>query len=79
MEKIAWNILSISEVKRKGENQQILLCNTYYFGEEDQSVGGGGFLVNIKISQYLNSKHAISNIEIYFIIRLNSRYSLKFV
>lgn len=78
---IKWDILGISEHKRKG-NEELTLHSGHvfhYIGTDDVKDGGVGFLVHRKhVSSIVQFQH-ITNRVMYLIYKLNSRYALKII
>lgn len=78
---IKWDILGLSEVRRKGENQITLNSShlLHYRGEEDVAQGGVGFVVHKNHKQNIIKIHSVSPRVIYLILKLNKRYNVKII
>lgn len=78
---IKWDILGLSEIRRRGEEQQILKSGHlfHYRGEEHTSSGGIGMIVHKKHIPKITKIETISTRVILLILKLNSRYSLKVI
>lgn len=78
---IKWDILGMSEVRRKGEAETILKSGhlLYHKGEDEISQGGTGFLVHKRHKHQILKISSISPRVIYLILKLNQRYSLKII
>lgn len=74
-----WDIIGLSEVRRKGEDQIILKSGNLFFykGEEESSIGGVGFLVNKRHVQNIEEVVCVSPRVVYLILKLNERYKIK--
>ncbi|KAH1026597.1 hypothetical protein HUJ05_000237 [Dendroctonus ponderosae] len=80
LDNINWDIVGVSEVKRRGEDQ-ITLRSGYKFhfkGEEDSPYGGVGSYVHKKHIPNLEKIECVSP-RVYLVLRLNPRYSLKVI
>lgn len=81
LQKIKWDVIGLSEVRRRGENQVTLRSGNlfHYKGLEDKSEGGVGFIVHKRHLASIKEIKSISSRVIYLVIRLNTRYSLKII
>lgn len=81
LEKIKWDIVGLSEVRRQGEKCIRLQSGhiLFYKGQEGISQWGVGLLINKRLAdniiQYTVKSHRI----IYIIIKISSKYSLKVI
>ena len=79
--RIKWNIIGLSEVRRKGK-RSIILNNTghtvYYSGSHEQT-HGVGFVVNKNISYKVISFRGLSDRVAELPVHINKRYHLKCV
>lgn len=81
LNKIKWDIVGLSEVRRRGESQITLRSGHlfHYKGDDNLSQSGVGFMVN--------KRHVANRIEIkclsarviYLTYRLNTQYNIKIV
>lgn len=81
LQNIKWDVIGISEVRRKGEGQLTLRSGHlfYYVGAEDTAVGGVGFLIHRKLTKNIVEIKS-RNIRIASVtIKLNKRYNLKII
>ncbi|XP_056641545.1 craniofacial development protein 2-like [Diorhabda sublineata] len=81
LDRINWDILGISETRRRGEESIRLRSGhiLFYKGREDNSLGGVGFLVNKRISPNLQILKTISDRVIYITLKINSNITIKVV
>lgn len=78
---IKWDILGISEHKRRGEEQLTLQTGHvfYHKGGQDINEGGVGFLIHKRHVQNIVEIEGISPRVLCLILRLNDRYNLKII
>lgn len=80
LEQIKWDIVGISETRRKGENQLTLKSgNLFYHTGEESGLRGVGFLIHKKHAKRVLDIKSISPRVIYMILGLNQKYSLKII
>lgn len=80
LERIKWDIVGISETRRKGENQLTLKSgNLFYHAGEESSLRGVGFLIHKKYAKKVLDIKCVSPRVIYMILGLNQKYSLKII
>lgn len=81
LEKIKWDIVELSKVRRRGEEQTTLKSGHtfHYIGQTDASEGGVGFIVHRKHTQNIIEIKSISTRVIYLTLKLNTRYSMKVI
>jgi len=79
--RIKWDILGLSEVNRRGENQIALKSGhlLQYKGEENIARGGVGFMVHKKHIKDIVKIESICSRVIYLILKLNKRYTIKII
>ncbi|CAH2098271.1 unnamed protein product [Euphydryas editha] len=79
--RLQWDILGLSEVRREGEDTITLKSgNLFYYREGDQqSQGGVGFIVRTSLIGYIVAIGSVSNRVAYLILRVCKRYSLKVI
>lgn len=81
LKKINWDIVGLSEVRRRGEDQVTLKSGHifHYVGETHKSEGGVGFIIHRKHTQQIMEIGSISTRVIYLTMRLNARYKMKII
>ncbi|KAI8422946.1 hypothetical protein MSG28_014049 [Choristoneura fumiferana] len=81
LNKIKWDIMGLSETRRRGENLLKLTSGhlLYCKGYEDKSQGGVGLLINTSMAKKMRNIGAVSPRVIYATFDLNKRYSLKVI
>ncbi|KAH1019641.1 hypothetical protein HUJ04_009432 [Dendroctonus ponderosae] len=73
---IKWDIVGVSEVKRRGEDQITLRSgHTFHFKGEEDSSGGVGFFVHKKHIPNLKKIECVSPRVIYLVLRSNPVYA----
>ncbi|CAG9133694.1 unnamed protein product [Plutella xylostella] len=79
--KLKWDIIGLSEVRREGEDTEILQSgNLLYHREGDQlSQGGVGFIVNKSLVNNIVEIGSVSARVAYLILRISKRYSMKVI
>ncbi|CAG9114637.1 unnamed protein product [Plutella xylostella] len=79
--KLKWDIIGLSEVRREGEDTEILQSgNLLYHREGDQlSQGGVGFIVNKSLVNNIVEIGSVSTRVAYLILRISKRYSMKVI
>ncbi|KAG7307782.1 hypothetical protein JYU34_006375 [Plutella xylostella] len=81
LDHINWEVLGLSEVRRKGEDL-VRLQNGhlfYYRGHDDTKYGGVGFLIHKKLSPAVKNITSVSTRVCYVNLTLNSRYAVKVI
>jgi hypothetical protein len=81
LEKIKWDIVGLSEVRRRDE-QCLRLPSShtlFYRGSSEGSYGGVGFLINSKISPQVKVFKAISERVIYITLEIDKQTRLKII
>ncbi|XP_072378445.1 uncharacterized protein [Diabrotica undecimpunctata] len=78
---IKWDVLGLSEIRRKVENQLVLKSGhlLHFIGENDKAVGGVGFLVRKKHLDKIIKIESVSSRVVYLILKLNERRSIKII
>jgi len=82
LEKIKWDIIGLSEVRRSGEEcLRLKSGNTlYYRGSDTQtSMHGVGLLINKRWTNRITQMNSVSDRVIYVCFKLNAMYSLKVI
>ena len=79
--RIKWNIIGLSEVRRKGKGSIILknTGHTLYYSGSDEQRHGVGFIVNKNIAHNVISFRGLSDRVAELTVRINKRYQLKCV
>lgn len=79
LDHIKWDILGLSEIRTKDENQMILKSGhlLHYKGENEAAIGGVVFIVHRKHKDQIIKVKSISTRVIYLMLSLNKRHSLK--
>ena len=77
--RIKWNILGLSEVRRKGKGNIILnnTGHTLYYSGSDEQRHGVGFMVNKNIAHNVISFRGLSDRVAELTVCINKRYQLK--
>ena len=77
IEKIKWDIIGISEMRRPGENVVELASQHIMFNKgNDKKQGGVGFLIHKKLKGNIEEFHATSNRVASVTIRISKRYKI---
>lgn len=78
---IKWDIVGLSEVRRKREEQITLKSGHifHYIGQTDASEGGVGFIIHKKHTHRIIEIKSLSTRVIYLTLKLNTRYSIKII
>ena len=77
IEKIKWDIIGISEMRRPGENVVELASQHIMFNKgNDKKQGGVGFLIHKKLKGNIEEFHATSNRVASVTIRISKRYMI---
>ncbi|XP_072389526.1 uncharacterized protein [Diabrotica undecimpunctata] len=78
---IKWDVLGLSEIRRKGKNQLVLKSGylLHSIGENDKAVGGVGFLVHKKHLDKIIKTESVTSRVLYLILKLNERRSIKII
>jgi len=78
-EKIKWDIIGLSEVRRKSEDMITLKDGNvfYYRGTKDGRLGGVGFLINKKWRNNVEKIESVSDRVCKLILKINERYSVQ--
>jgi endonuclease/exonuclease/phosphatase family metal-dependent hydrolase len=82
LEKIKWDILGLSEVRKPGEECLKLKSGhtLFYRGSDTQTlIHGVGLLINKRWSNHITHTKSISDRVIYVCLKLNKRYSIKVI
>lgn len=81
LSKIHWDIVGLSEIRRRGEQQLRLKSgNALYFrGNEDRSEGGVGFIIHKKHTKNIEHLESVSPRVCFLVLKLNQRYSIKII
>lgn len=81
LKRINWNIVGLSEVKRRGEQCIDLFSGNrlYYRGDENEAYGGIGFLVKRDIKEQIQKFKCISNRVGYITVKINEKSSIKLI
>lgn len=81
LKQIHWDIVGLSEVRRRGEEQISLKSgNTFYYrGNEESSDGGVGFIIHKRLVSNILHLESISPRVCFVVIKLNQRYSIKVI
>lgn len=81
LENIKWDIVGLSEVRRRGEQLVTLKSghSFYYVGEDNSSVGGTGFLIHKRHRTNIVSLKKISTRVICLVLKFNTRYNIKII
>ena len=81
LSKVKWDVIGISETRRKGENKiQLKSGNIIYWkGHDDRSESGVGFLINKEIVGNIINFKAINERIITITIRLNRKYKIQII
>ena len=79
--RIKWNIIGLSEIRRKGRGSIILnnTGHTLYYSGSDEQRHGVGFMVNKNIAHNVISFRGLSDRVAELTVRINKRYQLKCV
>ena len=79
--RINWNIIDLSEVRRKGKGSIILnnTGHTVYYSGSDEQRHGVGFMVNKNIMHDVISFRSLSDRVAELTVHINKRYQLKCV
>lgn len=79
--KIKWDIVGLSEIKRRGE--QCLDLNSgnrlYYTGNENETYGGVGFLIRKNLIPYITTYKSVSDRVAYIILELPKENKIKLI
>ena len=80
-EKIKWDVIGLSEVRRKSEDLMTLREGHlfYYSGTKDGRLGGVGFLINKKWKNNVEKIESVSDRVCKLILRINKRYSVQII
>ena len=80
IEKIKWDIIGISEMRRPGENVVELASQHIMFNKgNDKMQGGVGFLIHKKLKGNIEEFHATSNRVASVTIRISKRYKIRII
>ena len=80
IEKIKWDIIGISEMRRPGENVVELASQHIMFNKgNDKKQGGVGFLIHRKLKGNIEEFHATSNRVASVTIRISKRYKIRII
>lgn len=81
LENIKWDIVGLSEVRRRGEQLVTLKSghSLYCVGDDNSSVGGTGFLIHKRHRTNILSLKKISTRVICLVLKLNTRYNIKII
>ncbi|XP_045460954.1 uncharacterized protein LOC123671253 [Harmonia axyridis] len=81
LENIKWDIVGLSEVRRRGEQLITLKSghSFYYVGDDNSSVGGTGFLIHKRHRTSILSLKKFSTRVICLVLKLNTRYNIKII
>lgn len=81
LKKVHWDILGISEIRKKGEQQFLLKSGNMYYHRcnENSSVGGVGLLIHKRHVQNIIQISSVSPRVCYVILKLNQRYNIKII
>lgn len=81
LQRIKWDVIGLSEVRRRGENFiKLKSCHCFYhIREEDRSEGGIGFLIHKRLIANILSLKKISSRVAYLTLRLSTKYTLKII
>ena len=81
LDKIRWDIIGLSEIRRKGEEEIELNSGhiLYYRGTNDGRTSGVGFLVHKKWKNHITEVDSASDRVARLVIRLSKRYSIQFI
>lgn len=81
LEKIRWDVVGVSEVRRRGEECLRLRSGhtLYYRGHENKSEGGVGLFINKKWTKHITHTQSVSVRVVYVCLKLNNKYSLKII
>ena len=80
IEKIKWDIIGISEMRRPGENVVELASQHIMFNKgNDKKQGGVGFLIHKKLKGNIEEFHATSNRVASVTIRISKRYKIRII
>jgi exonuclease III len=81
LSKINWHIVGLAEVRRHGEELEILKSGNllYTRGRENESQSGVGFLVHKELASNVTDFKSSSDRVAMIVIRLNKRYSMKII
>ena len=80
IEKIKWDVIGISEMRRPGENVVELASQHIMFNKgNDKKQGGVGFLIHKKLKGNIEEFHATSNRVASVTIRISKRYKIRII
>src|ERR1700744_217620 len=82
LEKIKWDVVGVSEVRKPGEECLKLQSGhtLYYRGSDSQSfIHGVGLFINKRWSNHITHTKSISDRVIYVYLKINSKYSIKVI
>ena len=80
IEKIKWDIIGISEMRRPGENVVELASQHIMFNKgNDKKQGGVGFLIHKKLKGNIEEFHATSNRVASVTIRISKQYKIRII
>ncbi|XP_072377789.1 uncharacterized protein [Diabrotica undecimpunctata] len=81
LSKIEWDIVGLSEVKRRGEQCMHLNSGNrlYYSRKIDETNGGVGFLVKKYLTPYISTYKSVSDRVAYIIIDLDNKTKNKVI
>lgn len=81
LNKIKWDVLGISETRKRGEGSIKLASGhtLFYKGKEDSSHGGVGIIVHRRLTPHIRHMKATSDRVIYITIKINKLVSVKII
>ncbi|CAK1602653.1 unnamed protein product [Parnassius mnemosyne] len=79
IDKLRWNVIGLSEVRRKGEDTVILESGNLFYHRDHLSQGGVGFIVHKSLVNNVVKIGSVSTRVAYLILRITKRYSLKVI
>ncbi|XP_028035786.1 uncharacterized protein LOC114247123 [Bombyx mandarina] len=81
MNKLRWDVIGLSEIRREGEDTKTLQSgHLFYYREgEQKSQGGVGFIVHKSLINNIVAIESVSSRVVYLVLKISKRYSLKIV
>lgn len=81
LEKIKWDVVGISEVRRPGEDKILLRRSghTLYWKGGDTRMNGVGFIINKNLARNVTNIIGVSDRVAMLVIKINKRYSIKII
>ncbi|CAG4952076.1 unnamed protein product [Parnassius apollo] len=79
VDKLRWDIIGLSEVRREGKDTVILESGNLFYHLDHLSQGGVGFIVHKSLVNNVVKFGSVSTRVAYLILRITKRYSLKVI